>query len=66
MTGTAPKMSRLLVLLGAISLLGPFSIDMYLPALPSIAADLDASASAVQLTLPVFFVGQPAPVRVTG
>jgi DHA1 family bicyclomycin/chloramphenicol resistance-like MFS transporter len=57
MTGTAPKMSRLLVLLGAISLLGPFSIDMYLPALPSIAADLDASASAVQLTLPVFFVG---------
>ena len=52
-----PGMSKLLVLLGAISLLGPFSIDMYLPALPAIAADLHASAAAVQLTLPAFFIG---------
>ncbi|NNM62012.1 MAG: multidrug effflux MFS transporter [Steroidobacteraceae bacterium] len=52
-----PGMSRLLVLLGVISLLGPFSIDMYLPALPAIAADLHASAAAVQLTLPAFFIG---------
>ncbi len=51
-----PRMSGLL-LLGAISLLGPCSIDMYLPALPSIAADLHASAAAVQLTLPAFFIG---------
>jgi DHA1 family bicyclomycin/chloramphenicol resistance-like MFS transporter len=50
-------MSGLLLLLGAISLLGPCSVDMYLPALPSIAADLHASAAAVQLTLPAFFVG---------
>ncbi len=52
-----PGMSKLLVLLGVISLLGPFSIDMYLPALPAIAADLHASAAAVQLTLPAFFIG---------
>ena len=47
----------LLILLGAISILAPFSLDMYLPALPAIAADLKASASAVELTLPSFFVG---------
>jgi DHA1 family bicyclomycin/chloramphenicol resistance-like MFS transporter len=50
-------MSKLLLLLGAISLLGPFSIDMYLPAMPGIAADLGATPGAVQLTLPAFFVG---------
>ena len=49
-------MSKLLVLLGTISLLTPFTLDIYLPALPAIAADLRASAGAVQLTLPVFFV----------
>jgi DHA1 family bicyclomycin/chloramphenicol resistance-like MFS transporter len=50
-------MSKLLVLLGSISILTPFSIDLYLPALPAIARDLQAGAGAVQLTLPVFFVG---------
>ncbi len=55
-----PQISKLLVLLGAISILTPFSLDMYLPALPAIAADLSAGASAVQLTLPVFFVGLAA------
>ncbi len=49
-------MSKLLVLLGTISLLTPFTLDIYLPALPAIAADLRASPAAVQLTLPVFFV----------
>ncbi|HUX74769.1 MAG TPA: multidrug effflux MFS transporter [Steroidobacteraceae bacterium] len=57
MTSKPPGMSKLLVLLGAISLLAPFSIDMYLPALPAIARSLHASAAAVQLTLPAFFVG---------
>jgi MFS transporter, DHA1 family, multidrug resistance protein len=50
-------MSKLLVLLGSISILTPFSLDLYLPALPAIAADLHAGAGSVQLTLPVFFVG---------
>jgi MFS transporter, DHA1 family, multidrug resistance protein len=53
----APRMSKLLVLLGAISVLTPFSLDMYLPALPVIASDLRAPAGAVQLTLPAFFIG---------
>jgi MFS family permease len=50
-------MSKLLVLLGSISVLTPFSLDLYLPALPAIAADLLAGPGSVQLTLPVFFVG---------
>jgi DHA1 family bicyclomycin/chloramphenicol resistance-like MFS transporter len=52
-----PQMSKLLVLLGSISLLTPFSLDLYLPALPSIATGLHASAGSVQATLPVFFIG---------
>ena len=52
-----PRLSRLLFLLGAISILTPFALDMYLPALPAIASDLKASASAVELTLPSFFAG---------
>jgi DHA1 family bicyclomycin/chloramphenicol resistance-like MFS transporter len=52
-----PGFSKLLLLLGAISILTPFSLDMYLPALPAIAHDLGASAAAVQSTLPAFFVG---------
>jgi DHA1 family bicyclomycin/chloramphenicol resistance-like MFS transporter len=55
-----PGMSKLLVLLGLIALLGPFSIDLYLPALPAIAADLHAGPGAVQLTLPAFFIGLAA------
>ena len=50
-------MSKQLLLLGSITILTPFSLDLYLPALPSIATDLHASAGSVQLTLPVFFVG---------
>lgn len=37
--------------------IGPFSIDMYLPALPAIGASLDATAGAVQGTLAIYFLG---------
>lgn len=47
---------RLAVILGLITAVGPFAIDMYLPALPSMGASLSASAGAVQLSLMVFFV----------
>ena len=52
-----PGLSKLLILLGAISILTPFSLDMYLPALPAIARDLKTTAGAVELTLPSFFAG---------
>lgn len=51
-----PKFLRLAVVLGLLSAIGPFAIDMYLPALPSIGADLNASTSAVQMSLLVFFL----------
>src|SRR5258708_6776074 len=46
----------LLVLLASLSAFSPLSIDMYLPALPTIAADLQASAGDIQLTLSIFMV----------
>lgn len=42
--------------LGLLGMLGPFSIDLYLPALPEMAADFQVSNSAVQLTLSAYLV----------
>ena len=51
------------LVLGLLSAIGPFAIDMYLPALPAIGASLGAQIGAVQMSLTVFFialaVGQP-------
>ena len=47
----APSRVRMIVVLGLLVALGPLTIDMYLPALPSIADDLSVSSSVVQLTL---------------
>lgn len=47
---------RLAVVLGLITAVGPFAIDMYLPALPSIGGSLGATPAAVQMSLTVFFV----------
>jgi DHA1 family bicyclomycin/chloramphenicol resistance-like MFS transporter len=44
------------VILGLLSAIGPFAIDMYLPALPSIGSDLGASPFAVQMSLLIFFL----------
>ncbi|HWK64367.1 MAG TPA: multidrug effflux MFS transporter [Rhizobiaceae bacterium] len=52
----SPRFLRLAVVLGLLSAIGPFAIDMYLPALPSIGADLGATTNAVQLSLLVFFL----------
>lgn len=48
---------RFILLLGALVAFGPLSIDLYLPALPAIAAGLSASAEAVQLSITVFLGG---------
>jgi DHA1 family bicyclomycin/chloramphenicol resistance-like MFS transporter len=47
---------RTAVILGLLSAIGPFAIDMYLPALPTIGEDLGASTAAVQMSLLVFFL----------
>src|SRR3569833_149126 len=53
---SSPSFTRNAIVLGLLSAVGPFAIDMYLPALPSIAADLGATTAATQLTLTVFFI----------
>jgi DHA1 family bicyclomycin/chloramphenicol resistance-like MFS transporter len=40
-----------------LSTFGPLSLDLYLPALPSLAAELGASTSAAQLTLTSCLIG---------
>ena len=47
---------RTALVLGLLSAIGPFAIDMYLPALPSIGQSLHASVHAVQASLMAFFV----------
>lgn len=46
-----------LILMGALTAIGPISIDMYLPAFPSIAQSLDATHSQVERTLAVYLIG---------
>lgn len=47
----------IILILGALSLITPFSVDMYLPAFGRIAADFKASTSAVSLSLSTYFIG---------
>ncbi len=47
---------KMAVLLGLLSAIGPFAIDMYLPALPAIGQNLGAGIGAVQMSLTVFFL----------
>jgi DHA1 family bicyclomycin/chloramphenicol resistance-like MFS transporter len=52
-----PKNNPLIIILGALTAMAPFSIDMYLPAFPSVAEALNTSVSTIQLSLASFFVG---------
>ncbi len=45
------------VLLGALTALGPFTIDLYLPAFPVLESDFDTTAAAIQLTLTGTMIG---------
>ena len=47
---------RTALVLGLLSAIGPFSIDMYLPALPDIAADLETPEASVKLTMTLYFL----------
>ncbi|MBC6989428.1 multidrug effflux MFS transporter [Hymenobacter sp. BT491] len=47
----------LILILGSLTALGPFSIDMYLPGFPAIAQDLNTTAARVALSLSSFFIG---------
>lgn len=54
---TARRRLVLVLVLGLLAALGPLTIDMYLPALPTITGELHTSAAAVQLTLTGTLVG---------
>lgn len=47
----------LLLTLGALSAFGPMSLDLYLPAFPSIASSLDVSTPDIQLTFSACLIG---------
>jgi DHA1 family bicyclomycin/chloramphenicol resistance-like MFS transporter len=51
---------RLVLILGGLSAFAPLSIDMYLPALPSMARALHTSPSAAQLSLTACLIGLAA------
>ncbi|MEO6549427.1 MAG: multidrug effflux MFS transporter [Ferruginibacter sp.] len=54
---TGKKKFSLILALGLITAIGPFSIDMYLPAFTNIAADLHTTVAHVSLSLSSFFIG---------
>lgn len=45
------------LILGSLSAFGPLSLDMYLPALPTMAGELSTSASMIQLSLTACLLG---------
>src|SRR5690348_16111890 len=47
----------LILILGLMTAIGPFSIDMYLPAFPDIARSLHTIVARVTLSLSSFFIG---------
>lgn len=46
-----------ILILGALTALGPFTIDTYLPALPTLQEDFNVSTAAIQLTLTATTIG---------
>lgn len=46
-----------IILLGALTALGPFTIDLYLPAFPVLEEDFQTTAAAIQLTLTGTMIG---------
>jgi MFS transporter, DHA1 family, multidrug resistance protein len=47
----------IILILGALSTVSPFSIDMYLPAFPQIAHDLGTTPSEISLSVSGYFIG---------
>lgn len=52
----ATPLFRIALVLGLMSAVGPFAIDMYLPALPAIGAGLGATVPAMQGTITAYFI----------
>src|SRR5437588_8729246 len=57
---------KLVLIIGGLSAFGPLSMDLYLPALPSLSRDLGGSPSLVQLTLTACLLGLAAGQLIAG
>jgi DHA1 family bicyclomycin/chloramphenicol resistance-like MFS transporter len=47
----------IILILGSLATISPFSIDMYLPGFPAIAKDLNTTIDRVQLSLTAYLIG---------
>ncbi len=56
MTAT-PSRLFIVCLLGALSVISPFAIDMYLPVFPQLAHDFSVPGTMISLTLSSYFIG---------
>ena len=56
-TNRRNKKFYIILILGMLTAIGPFSIDMYLPAFPDIARGLHTDIARVMLSLSSFFIG---------
>src|SRR6187431_3027877 len=54
---TKGKYIQLILILGSMTALGPFSIDMYLPSFSGIAKDLHTTVTMVSESLSSYFIG---------
>lgn len=52
-----PNRALLILILGLLAAVGPFSIDMYLPGFPAIAENLNSTVDMVAYSLSSFFIG---------
>jgi MFS transporter, DHA1 family, multidrug resistance protein len=57
MTRARPPNFVIILVLGALSTLSPFSIDMYLPAFPQIARDLGTTPAQISFSVSGYFIG---------
>ncbi|WP_375295450.1 multidrug effflux MFS transporter [Paenibacillus doosanensis] len=57
--GSSPAKSKaiMVAILGSLAMMGPLTIDMYLPALPTVVTDFRTTASTVQLSLTFYLIG---------
>jgi DHA1 family bicyclomycin/chloramphenicol resistance-like MFS transporter len=54
---TTKNYIKLILILGSLTALGPFSIDMYLPGFSGIARDLNTTVAKVSMSLSSYFIG---------
>ena len=58
--------AMVIVVLTTLSAIGPLATDMYIPAFPEVASELETTASRMQLTITAFFLGTASGQIVAG